>query len=78
MRDGQVTATKIKTFQKVASIMGDGSGHIAGDDLIAASFLLEANLKPPKGAWRHEAGFVLWQDSGLDTAEIRLLSPLEG
>jgi len=41
MRDAQVTATEMMTFQKVASIMGDDSGRIASDDLIAASFLLD-------------------------------------
>ncbi|RWC26396.1 hypothetical protein [Mesorhizobium sp.] len=41
MRDARVTATEMKTFQKVASILGNDSGRIDGDDLIAASFVLD-------------------------------------
>ncbi|MES0006303.1 hypothetical protein NKJ64_14180 [Mesorhizobium sp. M0062] len=41
MRDARITEADMKTFQKVASIMVGGSGRISGDDLIAASFVLE-------------------------------------
>ncbi|MER8464161.1 hypothetical protein [Mesorhizobium sp. M1396] len=41
VRAARITEAEIKTFQKVAAIMGDGRGQIAGDDLIAASFLVE-------------------------------------
>ncbi|MGX5830612.1 hypothetical protein [Mesorhizobium sp. 43Arga] len=37
----RVTKAELKTFQKVAAIMDIGTGQIAGDDLIAASFLAE-------------------------------------
>ncbi|MDG4855118.1 MULTISPECIES: hypothetical protein [unclassified Mesorhizobium] len=44
MEDAHITAHEIKTFQKVAAIMGggDGSLRIDADDLIAASFLTES------------------------------------
>ncbi|MGX5845312.1 hypothetical protein ACWGTI_32345 [Mesorhizobium sp. ArgA1] len=41
MSDARVTEADIKTFQKVATIMGGASGRIDGDDLIAASFVLD-------------------------------------
>jgi hypothetical protein len=43
MRDAKITEHEIKTFQKVAAIMGRGEGslRIDADDLIAASFLTE-------------------------------------
>ncbi|TJV05264.1 MAG: hypothetical protein E5Y12_09415 [Mesorhizobium sp.] len=41
VRAARITETEIRTFQKVAAIMDDGRGQIAGDDLIAASFLVE-------------------------------------
>jgi hypothetical protein len=41
VRAARITDAEIKTFQKVAAIMDDGRGRIAGDDLIAASFLAE-------------------------------------
>ena len=42
--DGGITEHEIKTFQKVAAIMGGGEGslRIDADDLIAASFLTES------------------------------------
>ncbi|TGQ52573.1 hypothetical protein EN836_19310 [Mesorhizobium sp. M1C.F.Ca.ET.193.01.1.1] len=44
MQDARITEHEMKTFQKVAAIMGggDGSLRIDADDLIAASFLSEA------------------------------------
>jgi len=44
MRDARITEHEMKTFQKVAAIMGGGEGslRIDADDLIAASFLTEA------------------------------------
>jgi hypothetical protein len=41
MRSAQITEHELKTFQKVAAIMGggDGSLRIDADDLIAASFV---------------------------------------
>jgi hypothetical protein len=44
MRSAQITEHEMKTFQKVAAIMGggDGSLRIDADDLIAASFVTEA------------------------------------
>jgi hypothetical protein len=41
MRAARITEAELKTFQKVVTIMDDGRGCIAGDDLIAASFLSE-------------------------------------
>ncbi|MBZ9864742.1 hypothetical protein LB515_05090 [Mesorhizobium sp. CA15] len=48
MRDARITAHEIKTFQKVAAIMGRGEGslRIDADDLIAASFLAETMGEP--------------------------------
>ncbi|OBQ73105.1 hypothetical protein [Mesorhizobium loti] len=43
MRAARITEAELKTFQKVAAIMDVGHGQIAGDDLIAASFLSEAD-----------------------------------
>ncbi|MDX8448037.1 MULTISPECIES: hypothetical protein [Mesorhizobium] len=44
MEDARITEHEIKTFQKVAAIMGGGEGslRIDADDLIAASFLTES------------------------------------
>ncbi|MBZ9709950.1 hypothetical protein LB543_24910 [Mesorhizobium sp. ESP7-2] len=41
MRDARITEGEIKTFQKVAAVMEDGQGRIDGDDLIAASFVID-------------------------------------
>jgi hypothetical protein len=41
MRDARLTAADMKAFQKVATIMSGDSGAIDGDDLIAASFVLD-------------------------------------
>ncbi|MER8584875.1 hypothetical protein NKH19_06425 [Mesorhizobium sp. M1338] len=41
MQEAQITAGEIKTFQKVAAIMEDRQGRIRGDDLIAASFVID-------------------------------------
>ncbi|MBZ9657486.1 hypothetical protein LB523_00390 [Mesorhizobium sp. ESP-6-4] len=48
MRDARITEHEIKTFQKVAAIMGRGEGslRIDADDLIAASFLAETMGEP--------------------------------
>ncbi|MDX8454696.1 hypothetical protein RFM98_18190 [Mesorhizobium sp. VK9D] len=44
MRNARITEHEMKTFQKVAAIMGgaEGSLRIDADDLIAASFVTEA------------------------------------
>jgi len=44
MRSASITEHEIKTFHKVAAIMGGGEGslRIDADDLIAASFVAEA------------------------------------
>lgn len=47
MRDARITETEMQTFQRVASIMGDRSGRIDGDDLIAASFFLDGQHDDP-------------------------------
>ncbi len=47
MRDARITETDMKSFQKVASIMGGISGRLDGDDLIAASFLLDGQQQDP-------------------------------
>lgn len=39
IRKARITEADLKTFQKVAAVMDDGSGRIHGDDLIAASFV---------------------------------------
>ena len=41
LQDARITDSEIKTFQKVAAIIEDGQGRIDGDDLIAASFLVD-------------------------------------
>ncbi|TPI29113.1 hypothetical protein FJ970_25935 [Mesorhizobium sp. B2-1-8] len=41
MRDARITEGEIQTFQKVAAVMEDGQGRIDGDDLIAASFVID-------------------------------------
>ncbi|ESY66587.1 hypothetical protein NKH57_10230 [Mesorhizobium sp. M1050] len=43
MRDAEISDHEMKTFHKVAAIMGpgDGSLRLDADDLIAASFVLE-------------------------------------
>ena len=41
MSDARLTAADMKAFQKVATIMSGDSGSIDGDDLIAASFVLD-------------------------------------
>ncbi|TIV71454.1 MAG: hypothetical protein E5V89_10115 [Mesorhizobium sp.] len=48
MRDARITEHEIKTFQKVAAIIGRGEGclRIDADDLIAASFLTETMGEP--------------------------------
>ncbi|RWB65732.1 hypothetical protein [Mesorhizobium sp.] len=49
MRDARITEHEIKTFQKVAAVMGRGEGclRIDADDLIAASFLTEITIAEP-------------------------------
>ena len=44
MRNARITENEMKTFHKVAAIMGDGEGSLRldPDDLIAASFVTEA------------------------------------
>ncbi|RUX94687.1 MULTISPECIES: hypothetical protein [unclassified Mesorhizobium] len=48
MLDARITEYEMKTFQKVASIMGGGEGSLCldADDLIAASFVVDALGKP--------------------------------
>ncbi|MCV3209420.1 hypothetical protein OHD62_22890 [Mesorhizobium sp. YC-39] len=48
MRSADITEHEMKTFQKVAAIMGGGedSLRLNADDLIAASFVVET-LKDP-------------------------------
>ncbi|ESX61968.1 hypothetical protein X759_34900 [Mesorhizobium sp. LSHC420B00] len=43
MQTAQITEHEIKTFQKVAAIMGGAKGSLRldADDLIAASFLVD-------------------------------------
>ena len=41
MHEACITETDMKTFQRVAAVMGGDSGRIDSDDLIAASFLHE-------------------------------------
>ncbi|TIW61039.1 MAG: hypothetical protein E5V49_13120 [Mesorhizobium sp.] len=41
VRAARITDAELKTFQKVAAVMDNGRGEIAGDDLIAASYLVE-------------------------------------
>ena len=44
MQDAEISDYEMKTFHKVAAIMGasDGSLRLDADDLIAASFVVEA------------------------------------
>ena len=48
MQDARITEYELKTFQKVASIMGGGEGSLRldADDLIAASFVIDALGEP--------------------------------
>jgi hypothetical protein len=48
MQDARITEFEMKTFQKVASIMGGGecSLRLDADDLIAASFVIDALGEP--------------------------------
>ncbi|TGQ63539.1 MAG: hypothetical protein E5V49_00490 [Mesorhizobium sp.] len=47
MREAGTTAAEMNAFEKVASIMDDGHGRIDGDDLIAASFLVDPGQQQP-------------------------------
>ena len=48
MRNARITEHEMKTFHKVAAIMGGGDGSLGldADDLIAASFVTEALGEP--------------------------------
>lgn len=48
MRDARITEHEMKTFHKVAAIMGGSEGSLGldADDLIAASFVTEALGEP--------------------------------
>lgn len=48
MRDARITEHEMKTFHKVAAIMGSSEGSLVldADDLIAASFVTEALGEP--------------------------------
>lgn len=48
MRNARITEYEMKTFQRVASIMGAGEGsmRLDADDLIAASFVVDALGEP--------------------------------
>lgn len=48
MQDARITEYEMKTFQKVASIMGGGEGSLRldADDLIAASFVVDTLGEP--------------------------------
>lgn len=47
MRSARITEHEMKTFQKVAAIMGgEGSLRLDADDLIAVSFVTEALNEP--------------------------------
>lgn len=48
IHDARITEYEMKTFQKVASIMGGGEGSLRldADDLIAASFVVDALREP--------------------------------
>lgn len=52
MQEAQITGGELKSLQKVAALMDDGSGRISGDDLIAASF---ANDLPHQDAVADQA-----------------------
>ena len=49
MQDAEISDHEMKTFHKVAAIMGagDGSLRLDADDLIAASFVVEASGPAP-------------------------------
>ncbi|PBB28394.1 hypothetical protein CK228_14815 [Mesorhizobium sp. WSM4312] len=49
MQDAEISDHEMKTFHKVAAIMGagDGSLQLDADDLIAASFVVEASGPAP-------------------------------
>jgi hypothetical protein len=49
MQDAEISDYEMKTFHKVAAIMGagDGSLRLDADDLIAASFVVEASRPAP-------------------------------
>ena len=49
MQDAEISEHEMKTFHKVAAIMGpgDGSLQLDADDLIAASFVVEASGPAP-------------------------------
>ncbi|KAA3448351.1 hypothetical protein C7I87_22585 [Mesorhizobium sp. SARCC-RB16n] len=44
MQDAEISGYEMKTFHKVAAIMGSGDGSLRldADDMIAASFVIEA------------------------------------
>ncbi|TRC73604.1 hypothetical protein FJV83_15085 [Mesorhizobium sp. WSM4307] len=44
MLDANITDGEIETFQKVAALLEDVHGRIEGDDLIAASFLVDPHV----------------------------------
>lgn len=47
MRDAKITEYEMKAFHKVACIMGtEGSLRLDADDLIAASFVVDAPHEP--------------------------------
>ena len=47
MRNARITEHEMKTFQKVAAIIGgEGSLRLDADDLIAVSFVTEALSEP--------------------------------
>lgn len=47
MRDARITEYEMKAFHKVACIMGtEGSLRLDADDLIAASFVVDAPHEP--------------------------------
>ncbi|QIA21906.1 MAG: hypothetical protein EOS23_17095 [Mesorhizobium sp.] len=48
MQSARITGHEMKTFQKVAAVMGGGEGSLRldADDLIAASFVLETLNDP--------------------------------
>lgn len=48
MQDADISRHEMKTFQKVAAIMGGGEGSLRldADDLIAASFVVETLNDP--------------------------------
>lgn len=64
MRDARITEADIKTFQKVATIMGGESGRINGDDLIAASFVLDDKVDHPSNSSRIDSARG-WDSRGL-------------